>query len=640
MKIKHKLLLHTTILLAFLSAALILATLYLARQSRDTVLREMQERFDVLQSLTISQFEKAREIADGGISEASSLEAIDRIITTTHDSQSQFLNLVTSEVEKANRTVEQTLIDQADMAVGSLDALQNSSIAFISRIIEDDRKTSQLLSDVSIANIEALENASLESLKRFDQERSYFDSEITAKQNQINDRIDRILADLLLATFDPAMSHETYQNLLVERLETFKREMELEQQKLYGGLFDQLELQQRVLVEEIRLTVKKIEWAIERERQFSIRMHEIQSAGILSQLNSAHAQIHKGVTDSSVMVGETLISLGKTLEEQLQASSGQTNQVLAAKFAETRNGAETVKSFVGQRIADNTRAAQDLFSTAIVEARQVIEASLQASQRKMVTTAVVITAGCAVLGLLLSVLLTRSLMDPIARVVHFAQKLALGDRSERLPEGKDEMGIMSKTLNTMSDELQRLEQATINSFVETLDQVLDCVFMLDPENFRFTYVNQGAVEHLGYEREQLLNMSPKDIATEISAEDMRKLLLHLKNNPAESRLFTTTHRTSSGENIPVEVLLRYVVPPGSTPPIYRHCQGHQRQDQGAPGKRGDAVRADAQTKAGVGRPAGCWNCARDQHPGAVYRHEYGFSRGKLRGITDVHQRVA
>lgn len=565
MKIKHKLLLHTTILLALLSAAIITATLHLANKSRETVLMEMQARFRTLQALSNDQFEKARTLAYDGVSEASGLEAIDRVIQTANDSHRNFLNLINKEVGKAHATIDQTMIDQAGLATASLEAQLTNSVNFITRMLEADREITRLLANVSISNIGSLKSASLESLKRLGQERGLFTDEVMARQRKLNDEIDKISAELLLALADNDISLTAYQNLIIERMEQLKAELEAMQEKLYSDFIDRVDLQQRVLAEEIRLSSKKIEWAIDREQELNAKLNEQESDEAMQQLRLAHGRIKDGISESSDQVNQTLQALKQTLREQLQARSLETGAVLAEKAIQTRSEAEAAKVRVGQRITDNNLAARQLFDQAVVEAQQVVEKSLLANKRRTVATAFLITAICVMLGFALSVVMVRNLMDPISRVMQFARQLASGDRAGRLLEGNDEMGVMSRALNTMSDELLRLEQATIDSFVQTLDQVLDCIFMLDPDTFRFTYVNQGAIDHLGYDREQILEMTPLDIGPEFSRESLREMLLPLKDDPSQSRFLTTVHQNSKGEEIPVEVLIRYVVPPGNQP---------------------------------------------------------------------------
>jgi len=176
-----------------------------------------------------------------------------------------------------------------------------------------------------------------------------------------------------------------------------------------------------------------------------------------------------------------------------------------------------------------------------------------------------ITAVCVVLAVILGFMMIKSITRPISDVLYFADKVSKGDLSERLAEGSDEMGEMGRALNRMADKLEKLQAATVNSFNETLDQVMDCVYMFDPSTLKFIFVNQGGLDLLGYGREELYSMSPLDINMELTEDSFRTLIRPLQENSEDSLTFVSHHRDSKGNDIPVEMLLKYAVPPGNEP---------------------------------------------------------------------------
>jgi len=89
-----------------------------------------------------------------------------------------------------------------------------------------------------------------------------------------------------------------------------------------------------------------------------------------------------------------------------------------------------------------------------------------------------------------------------------------------------------------------------------LDATHDGLFIFDGDTLRFTYVNQGAIEQVGYELEQLLGMTPLHIAPEFTESEFRALLAPLVGGDAESTQYLTVHRRSDGTDIPVEVMLQ------------------------------------------------------------------------------------
>lgn len=114
-------------------------------------------------------------------------------------------------------------------------------------------------------------------------------------------------------------------------------------------------------------------------------------------------------------------------------------------------------------------------------------------------------------------------------------------------------------------ELKRASvEEELNQFKKTLDMTLDCVFMFDPVSFRFFYVNQGAVDQVGYTREELLSMTPLDIKPEYTKEKFLETIAPLLAGEAPSVTIETVHGAKDGRLIPVEVFLQYVVLPGET----------------------------------------------------------------------------
>lgn len=98
----------------------------------------------------------------------------------------------------------------------------------------------------------------------------------------------------------------------------------------------------------------------------------------------------------------------------------------------------------------------------------------------------------------------------------------------------------------------------LRQFKKTLDQILDCVFMFDAESLRFSYVNQGAIEQLGYDPAELLQMHPYDIKPEFPEPKFREMLVPLLTGEQDQTRFETVHRRKDGHLVPVDVSLQYV----------------------------------------------------------------------------------
>jgi len=102
----------------------------------------------------------------------------------------------------------------------------------------------------------------------------------------------------------------------------------------------------------------------------------------------------------------------------------------------------------------------------------------------------------------------------------------------------------------------------VGRFKRILDATLDAVFMFDPGTLRLSYVNQGAIDQVGFTRDELLEMDPTAITEDLDEDRLRTLVAPLVNRKLDSRTVTLTHRHRSGRRVPVEVLLQHVELPG------------------------------------------------------------------------------
>lgn len=105
----------------------------------------------------------------------------------------------------------------------------------------------------------------------------------------------------------------------------------------------------------------------------------------------------------------------------------------------------------------------------------------------------------------------------------------------------------------------------LRQFRATLDRTHDCVFMFDAETLHFFYVNQGAIDQVGYPAEELLNLTPLAIKPRFDEASFRAMLAPLIAGEVPLHTFETVHRHKAGHEIPVEVSLQYVTPPDDDP---------------------------------------------------------------------------
>ena len=147
-----------------------------------------------------------------------------------------------------------------------------------------------------------------------------------------------------------------------------------------------------------------------------------------------------------------------------------------------------------------------------------------------------------------------------------------------LSEGKLIGGVV-----TFFDISERKEaEAALRRFKTTLDQTHDCVFMFHPGTLKFFYINQGAIDQIGYRADEMMQMTPVDIKPEYDDPRFRGLIAPLLAGERSSITFETLHRHRDGHDIPVEIFLQYVAPSNEPPrfvAIVRDITERRRAEQ-------------------------------------------------------------
>ncbi|MGD2117555.1 MAG: ABC transporter substrate-binding protein [Chromatiales bacterium] len=147
--------------------------------------------------------------------------------------------------------------------------------------------------------------------------------------------------------------------------------------------------------------------------------------------------------------------------------------------------------------------------------------------------------------------------------------LLVGEKaSHALRRTRDELEarVSDRTEALEKEVLARKRAAReLRQFKNTLDQTLDCVFMFDADRLQFFYANEGALQQVGYTREELHHMHPYDIKPYFTETELRKVITPLRDSRQTTLTFETVHQHKNGELIPVEIFLQYMQPENQPP---------------------------------------------------------------------------
>jgi PAS domain S-box-containing protein len=106
--------------------------------------------------------------------------------------------------------------------------------------------------------------------------------------------------------------------------------------------------------------------------------------------------------------------------------------------------------------------------------------------------------------------------------------------------------------------------------------------MFAPDTLKFFYANTGAMQQVGFNHDELVNMTTYDIKPEHDETSYREMIAPLLHGEKDSLYFETLHQHKDGHTVPVEIFLQYVHPEGETPrfvAIVRDISERKRIDQ-------------------------------------------------------------
>jgi PAS domain S-box-containing protein len=105
---------------------------------------------------------------------------------------------------------------------------------------------------------------------------------------------------------------------------------------------------------------------------------------------------------------------------------------------------------------------------------------------------------------------------------------------------------------------QKAAERDIQRFKNILDNTLDMIFMFDPDTLCFVYLNKGAMESLGYTREELIGRPVWEIKPHMPEAVFRSFIAPLLQGEKPWLNYETVHLSKDGTELPVEVFLQLV----------------------------------------------------------------------------------
>ncbi|PEN11447.1 hypothetical protein CRI94_15540 [Longibacter salinarum] len=120
----------------------------------------------------------------------------------------------------------------------------------------------------------------------------------------------------------------------------------------------------------------------------------------------------------------------------------------------------------------------------------------------------------------------------------------------------NEEGEPVRVAGSITDITERRRQISIEQrFGRLLEAVPSEIYVFDAETLEFVQTSRGARENLGYEADELAELTPLDLKP-YDLETFEEVLAPLRSGEKEIVIFETTHQRKDGSSYPVQVRLQ------------------------------------------------------------------------------------
>jgi len=161
-------------------------------------------------------------------------------------------------------------------------------------------------------------------------------------------------------------------------------------------------------------------------------------------------------------------------------------------------------------------------------------AAVYAQTHEFLGRAWVVGALTLLLGILGTFALSVSFTRPLARLTRTAEAVATGDYTQQsgLVKRNDELGRLATAFDTMVSRVQDAFAARRTS-EERYRRLFDAVplpqWVFDRETLRILAVNEAAIKHYGYSRDEFLGMTIADLRPADDVEYLREAITNIDN---------------------------------------------------------------------------------------------------------------
>ena len=158
------------------------------------------------------------------------------------------------------------------------------------------------------------------------------------------------------------------------------------------------------------------------------------------------------------------------------------------------------------------------------------------------------------IGMFLAWLMSRNITKPLINLTNASSAIADGDYTTMVEmERTDELGKLAIAFNAMAAQVRQSQETLekrANDYKLLFERNPMPMWIISPDNLDFVDVNEAAIRHYGYPREEFLALNSKDL---LPKEDVKKF--RISKELGDPNNFTVwRHRKKDGQIIYVEMI--------------------------------------------------------------------------------------
>ena len=171
------------------------------------------------------------------------------------------------------------------------------------------------------------------------------------------------------------------------------------------------------------------------------------------------------------------------------------------------------------------------------------------------------------IGMFLAWLMSRNITKPLIKLTKASSAIAAGDYTTMVEmERTDELGKLAIAFNAMAAQVRQSQETLekrANDYKLLFERNPMPMWITSPDSLDFVDVNEAAIKHYGYSREEFLGLNSKDL---LPKEDVKKF--RISKELGDPNNFTIwRHRKKDGKIIYVEMISNKIIYKGKAATI-------------------------------------------------------------------------